>query len=272
MSSLLGTQPTKDSGSEHLLMWCATNLEHPAPVRSVLGSIFGGNLGIGKTFPNPLFLANGNFNPSPKTNAYFGTRKMKKIASKGVSYGGSALSAETVGMNVPAALQGVNSGYSTVRHLQSLKRFATGANRQSKTLSAWLDMVIHIKERKGVKSAGSTISNLIPFIAVFPQVSEAVAEKVSEAIDVITDIYSNAPDEALVARFAMEIHWRANQELFMASHLSGATGQAGVGPASNIFYEIFTRYGATSIFRSYDKSELVKEPEAWFALYDKLTL
>lgn len=272
VSSLLATQPTKDSGSEHLLMWCATNLDEPAIVRNVLSRIFGQDLGIDRIFPNPLFLANGHFSPSPKTSAYFGTRNIKKIASKGISYGGSALSPHTGGINVPAALQGVNSGYSTVRHLQALKRFATGANRQSKTLSAWLDMAIHIKERKGIRSAGSTVANLVPLIALAPKVSDTVAEGVSLGIELITDMISKAPDEALIARVAMEIHWRAHQELFMASHLSGSTGQTGVGPASNIFYEIFTRYGATAIFRSYDKSELVKEPAAWFALYDKLSL
>lgn len=272
MSSLLATQPTKDSGAEHLLMWCAINLDEPEMVRNVLSSIFGQDLGTNKIFPNPLFLANGHFSPSPKTSAYFGTRKIKKIASKGISYGGGALSTHTGGVNVLAAGQGVNSGYSTACHLRELKRFATGANKQSKTLSAWLDMVIHIKERKGYRSVGSTISNLIPLIALAPQVSETVATVVSLGVEKITDMISKAPDEALIARFAMEIHWRANQELFMASHLSGATGQTGAGPASNIFYEIFTRHGATAIFRSYDKSELVKEPAAWFALYDKLTL
>lgn len=264
MSTLLKTRPTRDSGKEHLLMWCAANLSDPAHVRNVLAGAYGQDLGNGKLFPNPLLLANGHSGPSPKTSAYFGTRGLKKIASKAIDRGGAMLSAETAGINVGATGRSANAGYSTARHLRELKKFSTGATKQSQTLTAWLDMAINIKQRKGGRAAADVIANLIPLISSAPGVSDGV--------NAIKDMFNKAPEEALIARFAMEIHWRAYQELFMASHLSGASGGKAVGPASAIYYEIFTRYGATAIFRSYDKSELVKEPASWFALFDKLSL
>jgi hypothetical protein len=263
MSALLKTQPTKDSGTEHLLMWCAANLDTPKDVRNVL-SVFGEDLSSSNIFSNPLFLANGHFAPSPKTVAYLANRKTKKFASKVIKRGGALLSAETGGVNTLAVGKGLNAGASTAMHLGQLKRFVNDATKESKTLSAWLDLAIDIKLRKGGRAAGSTISNLVPLITSIPGVSDA--------IDTITDMYCSAPEEAVIGRFAMEIHWRAYRELVIASALSGASGKQGVGPASNIFYEIFKRRGATRIFGSYDQSELIKEPAAWFALYDKLSL
>ena len=51
-------------------------------------------------------------------------------------------------------------------------------------------------------------------------------------------------------------------------------GPAGpsAGPASAIFWEIFTKRGATRILGNYDIDALVREPAGWLALGDKLTL
>ncbi len=46
----------------------------------------------------------------------------------------------------------------------------------------------------------------------------------------------------------------------------------GAGPASKIFWEIFTKRGATRLFGAYDVAALVKEPAGWMALGDKLML
>ncbi len=50
--------------------------------------------------------------------------------------------------------------------------------------------------------------------------------------------------------------------------ITGATA----GPASAIFWEIFTKRGATMVFGSYDVAALVREPAGWLALADKLML
>jgi hypothetical protein len=44
------------------------------------------------------------------------------------------------------------------------------------------------------------------------------------------------------------------------------------GPASAIFWEVFTKRGATMALGSYDVAALVREPAGWLALADKLTL
>ncbi len=44
------------------------------------------------------------------------------------------------------------------------------------------------------------------------------------------------------------------------------------GPASTIFWEIFTKRGATRLLGAYDVAALVREPAGWMALGDKLML
>ncbi|GGF34636.1 hypothetical protein GCM10011611_46090 [Aliidongia dinghuensis] len=47
---------------------------------------------------------------------------------------------------------------------------------------------------------------------------------------------------------------------------------ANAGPASKIFWEIFTRRGFTRFLGAYEIEALIKEPAGWMALGDKLTL
>jgi len=74
----------------------------------------------------------------------------------------------------------------------------------------------------------------------------------------------------LVARTAMEVHWRAYQETVISSVLSSRAGP--VGPASAMFYEIFTKRSFTRIFGKHDTAALIREPGGWMALNDKLML
>ena len=58
-----------------------------------------------------------------------------------------------------------------------------------------------------------------------------------------------------------------------ASHRHQPPGAGGgVGPASRIYWEIFTRRGLTRLLGQYDIAQLVKEPCGWEALTDKLLL
>jgi len=258
--SLLDTAPTKGSDIEHILMWCAAQADKPEIARRVLVGIYGFDQGDGQSFPNPLFLANGLTGQSPKTNNYLGGRLLKKGGANLAARAGDVAGTWTLNINVVSVARQVNSGYSSARHLEALRNMVTGATKQSETLRAWFDMVIQIK---GNKYVGSVIDLGGSFV---PVPGGALAA------NVLKKMLLSAPKEAVVARLAMEIHWRAMQEVSISSTLGGSNKDEGAGPASSIFYNIFTKYGATSILGSYDKTALVKEPAAWIALRDKLLL
>jgi hypothetical protein len=74
----------------------------------------------------------------------------------------------------------------------------------------------------------------------------------------------------LIARTAMEVHWRSFQETKIASAFGGVSGPQ--GPGSSMFYEVFTRRGVTRVFGKYDTGQLILEPGGWLALNDKLLL
>ena len=75
----------------------------------------------------------------------------------------------------------------------------------------------------------------------------------------------------LIMRTSMEVHWRAYQETNLGrSAAGGGVSKGPVGPASAMFYEIFTKRGATRIFGKYDTEQLIREPGGWMALNDKL--
>lgn len=72
--------------------------------------------------------------------------------------------------------------------------------------------------------------------------------------------------DKLLTRTAMEVHWRSYQELVIGRK------HGPCGPASSMFFEIFTKRGATRIFGKYDTETLIREPAGWMALEDKLKM
>lgn len=98
------------------------------------------------------------------------------------------------------------------------------------------------------------------------------------AVGIITGIAAAAGKVGVTLTFskiaaatAAEIHWRAFQEQAISGGLKLGAG-AGVGPASRMLYELFTRRGATRVFGRYDVNRIIKEPAGWLAVYDKLML
>ena len=63
-----------------------------------------------------------------------------------------------------------------------------------------------------------------------------------------------------------DLHWRAYQELALSRSFGGN------GPALRIVRELFYRRGATRIFGQYNVEQLIREPNGWLAINDKLML
>ena len=222
-----------------------------------VGATLGALVGLAKSpVPNPWFIVNGQDDrPSPVSAGYKKSRKYKIIGGALASAVGTVASASTVGINVASSVKHANATGSTLIHLQKIRSIAA-AYRQSRTISDWCDLLIDVKMLKAAIRGGELALGFIPGASI----PTTIAATVAKAGVKLT--YG-----AVVYNTAAAIHWRAFQEQAI-SH--GAGG--GVGPASRIYWEIFTRRGLTRLLGQYDIAQLVKEPCGWEALTDKLLL
>ena len=210
--------------------------------------------------PNPWFVVNGHEDRDTSyTKKYLKHRGYKGKGSTAVGLVGSTTSQLTQ-VDVAGIMKHGNAVGSTAAHIVKLRSIASG-HRQSRTLTAWFDLLIKMKALKagtrGTQLAGASIP--------------------IGAVGLATDITSAALNMGIKLTMtkvclatAADIHWRAYQEQAISVGLKLGGGK--VGPASNIMYEIFTRRGATRIFGKYDVDKLIKDPAGWLALNDKLML
>jgi hypothetical protein len=212
-----------------------------------------------KIIPNPAFLANGHDGMSPRTRKYFTGRTFKGLGGSAVSLAGGLASGVTA-VDVGSILKEGSAVGTTAAHLVGIKAAGKGF-KKSETVTRWVDAMLKAKVAKisvrGAGLAGAAIP--IPAVGLATSVATTVAK-----------LGIKVTLSKLIARTAMEVHWRAYQETVISSVLSSRAGP--VGPASAMFYEIFTKRSFTRIFGKHDTAALIREPGGWMALNDKLML
>lgn len=205
---------------------------------------------------NPSFSANGHEGMSPKTKDYLRSRKVKGFLGSAFSFAGDAASAATA-VNVASIARDGSAALTSAGHLLAVRSVATGF-KKSETVTGWVDACVKAKAAKvGIRGA-SVAGAAVPIPGFSLGVSAATT---------IAKLGIKLKLGNLLARTALEVHWRAYQEVVI-----GRSTNKPVGPASAIFYEIFTKRSATKLFGNYDVNKLIREPAGWYALRDKLTL
>lgn len=220
-----------------------------------LASAFECKLKAENRTPNPYFLDNGFTGESPATYKYFVSRRKVNLAGSVATAGGAAASGVTM-VDTAGIAQAGNAIGSTAAHIIGVR--AAGAKfKKSRTVTAWIDAIVKAKAAKAaVRTAGLAASAIpVPVVGLGLGAATAVAK-----LGIRVSLYT------LMRRTALDIHWRAYQEIAVAR-------KAGpVGPASSIFYEIFTRRGVTRLFGKHDTEALIREPCGWEPLADKLLM
>ncbi len=213
-----------------------------------------------KLVPNPYFVTNGHEGQSPKTARYLRNRGFKSLGGAAIGIAGGVGSSVTQ-VDVLSAIQHGSAIGTTTAHIVGVTAVGKGF-RKSETVTGWISAIQKAKAAKlGVRSA-----NLAG--AVIPVAGLGLA---TDAAAAIAKLGIKLTLGKLVARTAMEVHWRAHVETQLASRFGGAVGKP-QGPASAIMYEVFTKRGVTRIFGKYDTAKIMSEPSGWLALNDKLML
>ncbi|MCE9532287.1 MAG: hypothetical protein K8T89_14375 [Planctomycetes bacterium] len=239
----------------------ATGKAIAGPISSGLqglrGSIIakGGKKGISTT-PNPWFIFNGHDEGETKaTKKYLKGRTLVGIAGAAVAVTGAGLSSVTA-VDVGGILQHGNASGSTIAHLVKLKAIAS-AYKQSQTITSWLNVIFQMKALKlGVRGT-QLVGACIPIPA---------AGAVTGVLGACVKIGVKLGMTKICLATAADLHWRAYQERVISRRAGG------MGPASKIIYELFTRRGATRIFGKHDVDAFIQEPCGWMAVSDKLLL
>ena len=210
--------------------------------------------------PNPLFLANGHEGRSKKTRSYLKSRSFKSLGGGAIGAVGALATPVTL-VDVGGIAQHSNAIGTTSAHLMGIK--AAGASfKRSETITRWVDAMIAAKTAKmGVRVAGLAGAAIpVPAVSLGTGIATTLAK-----------LGIKLTLGKLIARTAMEVHWRSRQELVLGRGIGGIKSGA-CGPASAMFYEVFTKRGVTRIFGKYDTEQLIAEPGGWMALNDKLML
>lgn len=210
--------------------------------------------------PNPWFVFNGHDDQaSPYTQKYLRNRGRKAIAGGLIGMAGAGASTATQ-VDIAGILQHSNAVGSTSAHLVKLYNMSK-AYKQSQTLSGWFDMLIKMKSIKAGVRGTQLVGSSIPIGGV------SIATGIAAAAGKL-GIKLHYTNVCLMT--AADLHWRAFQEQAISGGLLGKTGK--VGPASNMIYELFTRRGVTRVFGKYEVDKLIREPNGWMAIADKLLL
>lgn len=210
--------------------------------------------------PNPMFLANGHEGRSKKTRKYLRSRAWKSLAGSAVGAAGSLATPITF-VDVGGIGQNANAIGTTTGHLIGITA-AGKMFKHSQTITGWVDAIIAAKAAKmGIRVAGLAGAAIpVPGVSLGTGIATTIAK-----------LGIKLTLGKLIARTAMEVHWRSKQELVLGRGIGGIKSGA-CGPASAMFYEIFTKRGVTRIFGKYDTETLINEPGGWIALNDKLML
>lgn len=212
---------------------------------------------------NPYFVGNGqgDDDPSKKTARYLKGRKYKDVGASTASTAGAVASVWTAVDVAGIGLHG-NACGTTAMHIKKLADIAK-QNRKTGTIAEWLNIVTKLKVIKLTARGSSLAGAAIPIPAVGMATGIFSAALATGAKLTLT--------KACTAT-SLELHWRAKQEQFMSGSVLGKGTGGGVGPASQILWELFTKRGITRILGKHDIASIVKEPAGWMAINDKLLL
>ena len=199
--------------------------------------------------PNPWFVFNGQEDRDNKiTEKYKKGRKLKSVSGTVASAVGHVASSHTAGINVVGTVMHASATGTTAAHMYKIVAIAK-SYRQSKTIADWCQLILTLKTAKLAIRGGQLVGGLIPGGVLPSAIAAAVAK---------TGVKLTFTNAAFMA--AAGIHWRAFQE----QAISGGRGGK-IGPASRIFYEIFTKRSMTRLLGNYDIMGLIKEPGGWEA-------
>jgi hypothetical protein len=214
----------------------------------------------GKPIPNPWFVNNGQADrENTVSEKYAKGRTGKSITGAGLSFVGTVASSHTAGINVVDTITHANATGTTLAHLAKIIAIAE-RYPQSRTIAEWCGVVQKMKALKAGIRGGQLIGGLIPGVSMPASIVAAVVK---------TGVKLTYTNVCCVT--AANIHWRAFQEQAVSGGLSLGTGGK-IGPASQIYWEIFTKRGLTRLLGNYDIARLVQEPAGWQPLADKLLL
>ncbi len=216
----------------------------------------------GNVLPNIYFVYNGLEDADgPMTAEYFRGRSLKSLGGKAASFVGHAAAGGTAGINVALAVEEANATGTTSVHLLELLAMANRERKMERvTIGDWLKVVITAKSLKLAVRGASLAGAVIPVASLGVEIGKCVA-RLGIKLTLTKVCYATAA----------EIHWRAYREQAIAKGLNMGNGRM-TGPASQIYWEIFTKRGLTRIFGNYDIAGLVSEPAGWLPLADKLML
>lgn len=205
---------------------------------------------------NPFFLDNGHSGLSPKTVSYLTSRKFKSLGSGGLSLASSLATGVTMVDVAGIAREGSAVG-TTAGHMIGIK--AAGSRfKNSVTINGWIDAMMKAKAAKlGMRSVG-LVGAAVPIPAVGLTVN---------VVKTLAGLGIKLTLGKLILRVAMEVHWRAYQEVII-----GRSTDRAIGPASAMVYELFTKRSFTRILGKYDTNKIIREPGGWMAINDKLML
>lgn len=205
---------------------------------------------------NPWFIWNGHDdNPTYYTRQYMKNRNYKGLAGGALALVGAGVSFVSM-VDVAGIAQGANAVGSTAAHLIRFKQIAS-SYKESRTIANWLGVVMKMKLMKaGIRTAGLVGASVpVPAVGAVTGVL-ASAGKLGAKLTMTKVCLATAAD----------LHWRAYQELVLTRTFGGT------GPGLRIVRELFTRRGATRVFGKYDVEQIIREPNGWNAINDKLML
>ena len=206
--------------------------------------------------PNPWFVWNGHDdNPTAYTKKYLKNRMLKNLGGGAIGVAGAGVSFVSV-VDVGAIAMHGNAVGSTGAHLVKFQAIAK-SYKETRTISNWLGTIIKMKSMKlGIRGAGLAGACIpVPAVGAVTGVLAAAAK-----------IGAKLTMTKLCLATSADLHWRAYQELALTRSFGGT------GPALRIVNELFMRRGATRVFGQYDVNQLIREPNGWLAIQDKLML
>lgn len=208
--------------------------------------------------PNPLFTANGHDvagATSPNVKKYLKKRKWKKFGGSMVSFAGNIGSIATQ-VNVSGAARHARAETKTIAHLVRLRDISKKF-KQSDYLTGLCKVLIRMKMIKAGARGGALTADLIPV---------AIASGIVGTTAAVGGSIAVRAQKALVLQTALQLHWRAYQELKLTSVFGGT------GPAMRMVRELFgqaIRHGEVDWTKA---DAYIREPAGWMVIQDKLNL
>lgn len=207
---------------------------------------------------------------SPLCSKYMLHRMGKQFgAAVGISAGAAVgASGATAGINVFSSSRHGNAVASTTVHAVHLKSLARKYSSDPQA-TQWLDVCLKAKDTKGGMRTGQLALSFVPGVSLAQDaVVSAGVSALQAAGTYIGKHYLISSEAGAVNRAALDIHWHAYRELD-----GDPMAKRAKGPASAIYFEIFTRRSLTRFLGGqYDIAGLIAEPGGWIPLRDKLRL